>query len=274
MAALLQVTEQDMNDILGNQQEGDKIVSNISGDAMEMVQQRLASQAFLYISNYAKAVQRCGEIWLSMAKDIYVEPKRKMKGLNEQGKADTIELLKPTMGENGEVEYENDLSTADFDVVADVGPSFATQRAATRRSLLGMMQFASSDPQTQKILLATLMQNLEGDGVQEVADFMRRELVTAGVVKPTDEEAAALAQAAQNQQPDPNVLYIQAVSEKERAQAQKAQADSVNALADAQLKRAKVQETLAKMSLDDRRIVLDTMMAMNEMGAQSGNAVQ
>ena len=27
-----------------------------------------------------------------MAKDIYVEPKRKMKGLNEQGKADTIEL--------------------------------------------------------------------------------------------------------------------------------------------------------------------------------------
>jgi hypothetical protein len=274
MAALLQVTEQDMNDILGNQQEGDKIVSNISGDAMEMVQQRLASQAFLYISNYAKAVQRCGEIWLSMAKDIYVEPRRRMKGLNEQGKTDTIELLKPTMGENGEVEYENDLSTADFDVVADVGPSFATQRAATRRSLLGMMQFASSDPQTQKILLATLMQNLEGDGVQEVADFMRRELVTAGVVKPTDEEAAALAQAAQNQQPDPNVLYIQAVSEKERAQAQKAQADSVNALADAQLKRAKVQETLAKMSLDDRRIVLDTMMAMNEMGAQRGNAVQ
>ena len=62
---------------------------------MEMVQQRLASQAFLYISNYAKAVQRSGEIWLSMAKDVYVEPKRKMKGLNEQGKPDTIELLKP-----------------------------------------------------------------------------------------------------------------------------------------------------------------------------------
>jgi hypothetical protein len=40
------------------------------------------------------------------------------------------------------------------------------------------------------------------------------------------------------------------------------------------LKRAKVQETLSKMSLDDRRIVLDTMMAMNQMGAQRGNATQ
>jgi len=273
MAALLQVTEQDIDDILGNQREGDKIVSNISGDAVEMVQQRLEMQAFLYMSNYAKAVQRCGEIWLSMARDVYVEPKRKMKGVDEEGRASTIELMQPAMDENGVLTSRNDVTQATLDVVTSVGPSFATQRAATRRTLLSMMQFAQ-DPQIQKMLLAALMQNIEGDGVKDVAKFMRKEMVAAGVMEPTQEEAQALAQAAQNQQPDPNVLYIQAVSEKERAQAQKAQADSVNALADAQLKRAKVQETLAKMSLDDRRIVLDTMMAMNEMGAQRGNAVQ
>jgi hypothetical protein len=273
MAALLQVTEQDIDDILGNQREGDKIVSNISGDAVEMVQQRLEMQAFLYMSNYAKAVQRCGEIWLSMARDVYVEPKRKMKGVDEVGRASTIELMQPAMDENGALTHRNDVTQATLDVVTSVGPSFATQRAATRRTLLSMMQFAQ-DPQIQKMLLAALMQNIEGDGVKDVAKFLRKEMVAAGVMEPTQEEAQALAQAAQNQQPDPNVLYIQAVSEKERAQAQKAQADSVNALADAQLKRAKVQETLAKMSLDDRRIVLDTMMAMNEMGAQRGNAVQ
>jgi len=273
MAALLQVTEQDIDDILGNQREGDKIVSNISGDAVEMVQQRLEMQAFLYMSNYAKAVQRCGEIWLSMARDVYVEPKRKMKGVDEEGRASTVELMQPAMDENGALVHRNDVTQATLDVVTSVGPSFTTQRAATRRTLLSMMQFAQ-DPQIQKMLLAALMQNIEGDGVKDVAKFMRKEMVAAGVMEPTPEEAQALAQAAQNQQPDPNVLYIQAVSEKERAQAQKAQADSVNALADAQLKRAKVQETLAKMSLDDRRIVLDTMMAMKEMGAQSGNAVQ
>jgi hypothetical protein len=273
MAALLQVTEQDIDDILGNQREGDKIVSNISGDAVEMVQQRLEMQAFLYMSNYAKAVQRCGEIWLSMARDVYVEPKRKMKGVDEEGRASTIELMQPAMDENGALTSRNDVTQATLDVVTSVGPSFATQRAATRRTLLSMMQFAQ-DPQIQKMLLAALMQNIEGDGVKDVARFMRKEMVAAGVMEPTQEEAQALAQAAQNQQPDPNVLYVQAAAEKERAQAQKAQADSVNALADADLKRAKVQETLSKMSLDDRRIVLDTMMAMNQMGAQRGNATQ
>jgi hypothetical protein len=271
MAALLQLTEQDMDDILGNQREGDKIVSNISGDAVEMVQQRLAMQAFLYMSNYAKSVQRCGEIWLSMARDVYVEPKRKMKGIDEQGQASSIELLKPALGENGEMVHENDLTAAMLDVVANVGPSFATQRAATRRTLVGMMQFAQ-DPQTQKMLLAVLMQQLDGDGVRDVAEYMRRELVMSGVMKPTQEEAEMMAQAQQNQKPDPNTLYVEAASEKERALAQKAQADTVNAMADAQLKRAKAQESLAKMSLEDRRLVLDTLTQMNSMmGAQNGN---
>jgi hypothetical protein len=273
MAALLQLTEQDMDDILGNQREGDKIVSNISGDAVEMVQQRLAMQAFLYMSNYAKSVQRCGEIWLSMARDVYVEPKRKMKGIDEQGQASSIELLKPALGENGEMVHENDLTAAMLDVVANVGPSFATQRAATRRTLVGMMQFAQ-DPQTQKMLLAVLMQQLDGDGVRDVAEYMRRELVMSGVMKPTQEEAEMMAQAQQNQKPDPNTLYVEAASEKERALAQKAQADTVNAMADAQLKRAKAQESLAKMSLEDRRLVLDTLTQMNSMmGAQNGNNV-
>jgi hypothetical protein len=158
-----------------------------------------------------------------------------------------------------------------LDVVANVGPSFATQRAATRRTLVGMMQFAQ-DPQTQKMLLAVLMQQLDGDGVRDVAEYMRRELVMSGVMKPTQEEAEMMAQAQQNQKPDPNTLYVEAASEKERALAQKAQADTVNAMADAQLKRAKAQEALAKMSLEDRRLVLDTLTQMNSMmGAQNGN---
>jgi hypothetical protein len=81
----------------------------------------------------AKAIRRCGEVWLSMAKELYVEPKRKMKGLNEQGKTDTIELLKPALGENGEMVYENDLSAADFDVVPTSArrlPRNAHQRGA------------------------------------------------------------------------------------------------------------------------------------------------
>jgi hypothetical protein len=115
------------------------------------------------------------------------------------------------------------------------------------------------------MLLAVLMQQLDGDGVRDVAEYMRRELVMSGVMKPTQEEAEMMAQAQQNQKPDPNTLYVEAASEKERALAQKAQADTLNAMADAQLKRAKAQEALAKMSLEDRRLVLDTLTQMNSM---------
>jgi len=147
MAALLQITEQDMQDILGRQEAGEEVVPNISGKAIELIQSRLDMQSFIYMSNMAKAVKRSGEIWLSMAKDILVEPGRKMKAVGVQGELSTVELGRPILNEEtGEIEYENDLSNAKFDVAVDVGPSSSSKRAATVRSLMGMISI-SQDPQ-------------------------------------------------------------------------------------------------------------------------------
>jgi hypothetical protein len=135
MAALLQVTEQDMQDILGNPQAGEKVVSNVSGKAVEMVQQRLDMQTFIYMSNFAKAMKRCGEIWLSMAKDVYVEEGRQMKVITDNGDTDSVTLMQPTIDqETGEVKMANDLGAAKFDVDVDVGPSSSSKRAATVRA--------------------------------------------------------------------------------------------------------------------------------------------
>ena len=49
MAALLQITETDMQDILGNPAGADKMVSNISGKAVEMIQARVDGQAFMML---------------------------------------------------------------------------------------------------------------------------------------------------------------------------------------------------------------------------------
>jgi hypothetical protein len=110
MAALLQITETDMQDILGNPAGADKMVSNISGKAVEMIQARVDGQAFIYMSNFAKGMKRCGEIWLSMARDIYTEDKRKMKTIAATGEAGMVELMKPSIDqETGAVVMENDL---------------------------------------------------------------------------------------------------------------------------------------------------------------------
>jgi hypothetical protein len=260
MAALLQLTEQDMAEILGNNQQADKMVSNISGKAVELIQTRLDMQSFIYMTNMAKAMRRCGEIWLSMAKDIYVEEGRKMKSLDQMDQVGTVELMKPIIdSETGELVYDNDLSKATFDVSVDVGPSFTSRREATVRALTGMMQ-VTTDPETQMILQSMAIMNMDGEGIGDIKDFFRTKLVQLGVVKPTEEEQQQMMEAAmaQGQQPDPQSMYLMAESAKAEALALKAQADTEYSIARTEETRAKTAETISNIDIDQRKSAIET----------------
>lgn len=262
LAGLLQITEQDMQDILGKQEAGEEIAPNISGKAIELIQSRLDMQSFIYMSNMSKAVKRSGEIWLSMAREILVEPGRKMKAMGRQGDVSMIELGKPVLNEEtGEIEYENDLSGAKFDVMVDVGPSSSSRRAATVRSLMGMIQI-SADPETRTVLTAMAMMNMEGEGIGEVRDYFRKRLVMMGVIEPTEEEAMEMMQMAQSQQPDPQSVYLQAEAAKAQAQAVKAQADTEYTIARAEETRAKTIETLSSVENDQRESAVKTAQTL------------
>ena len=272
MAALLQVTEQDMQDILGNPSGADKMVSNISGKAVEMIQQRLDMQTFIYMSNFAKAMKRCGEVWLSMAKDVYIEEGRTMKVITEDESTDTVKLMTPTIDqETGEVRMANDLSAAKFDVNVEVGPSSSSKRAATVRALTGMMQI-TQDPETLQVLGAMSMMNMEGEGIGDVRDFFRQRLIKMGVVKPTDKEMEALMAEAQNQKEDPNSIFLQAAAEEAVAKAAQARASTIKTVADAELSRAKTAETLAKTGEIDQNMALSAIEANQQ--AMLGEQVQ
>jgi hypothetical protein len=273
MAALLQITEQDMQDILGSSQQADKMVSNISGKAVEMIQTRIDMQTYIYMSNFAKGMKRCGEIWLSMAKDIYVEEGRRMKVIGRTEDVDTVELMQPMVSDTGEVVMQNDLSGAKFDVVVDVGPSSSSKRAATVRALTGMMAI-TDDAQTKQVLQAMAMMNMEGEGIGDVRDFFRKQLLRMGVVKPTEQEAEQLMaeQQAQGQQQDPNAIFLQAAAEEAVAKAAQARASTIKTVADAGLSRAKTAETLAKTSVQEQNMVLTEIEAAQQ--AVMGQEVQ
>src|SRR5574343_209048 len=273
MAALLQVTETDMQDVLGNQQAGEEMQPNMSGKAVELIQNRLDMQTFIYMSNMAKAIKRSGEVWLSMAKDILVEEGRKMKGVGPQGEVEQIELIKPMANEADEVKNENDLADADFDVAVDVGPSSASKKQATVRALTGMMQI-TQDQETLQVLGAMAMMNMEGEGVSEVQNYFRQRLIRMGVVKPTEQESEAMMaeMEARGQQQDPNAIFLQAAAEEAVAKAAKARADTIKTVADAELSRARTAETMAKASEIDQNIALTTIDALEQ--ASLGEQVQ
>ena len=162
MAALLQITEQDMQDLLGNQQAAEELQPNVSGKAIELIQNKLDMQTFIYMSNMAKAVKRSGEIWLSMAKEIYVEDDRDLKVMTQQKDVESIRLMEPIINEDsGTVEYANDFSKAKFDLYVSVGPSTDSKRAATVRALTGMLQMAT-DPADQAVITAMTMMAARG----------------------------------------------------------------------------------------------------------------
>ncbi len=265
LAGLLQITEQDMSDLLGKPDAAEEIVSNVSGKAVELIQQRLDMQTYIYMSNMAKAVKRCGEVWLSMARDIVVEPGRKMKSVGLGGELSSIEIGKPMLNpKTGEVEYENDLSNAKFDVAVDVGPASATKRSATVRALLGMIQIAP-DPETQQVLTSMAMMNMDGEGIGEVRAYFRDKLIKMGVIQPTEQEGEKLlAEMQAAQQPDPQALYLQAAAMEAQAKAGQAQANTEYTLARAEETRAKTVEVLAGIQQKERTNVVNTAKALQE----------
>jgi len=273
MAALLQITESDMAEILGNNQQSDKMVSNISGKAVELIQTRLDMQTFIYMSNMAKAVRRCGEIWLSMAKDIYVEEKRKMKTVGSMEEVGSIELMKPQIDEEtGEVIYENNLGDALFDVAVDVGPSFSSRRDATVRALTGMMQ-VTTDPTTQQVLQAMAIMNMEGEGIGDIKEYFRKQLVQMGVVKPTEEEQQQMMEAQANVQQDAQTTYLLAEAAKSQAQAIQAQANTEYTLARSEETKAKTAETISNIDIDQRKSAIETAEKIGEALRPSTNVV-
>lgn len=261
MVALMQVTEQDMADVLGRPENAEKMVSNISGKAVEMIQQRLDMQTFIYMSNMAKAIKRSGEIWLSMAKDIFVEEGRNIKAIGKQGEVSTVELMRPVIGESGEIEYENDLSSANFDIAVDVGPSSSSKKAATVRAITGMMTI-TQDPETMQVLGSMAMMNMEGEGVSEVRDFFRKRLVNMGAVKPTEEEMQAMQAQAAQAQPDPQTQYMMAAANQADAEASKARADTVLTVAKAEETQAKTLKTMAEISEVDRKQAFEDLQLL------------
>jgi hypothetical protein len=268
MAALIGMTDADLKEILGNQQAGEQIQPNLSGIAVELIQNKLDMQSFIYISNMAKAIRRSAEIWLSMAREIYVENGRSLRLLNKQNKIDNIILMDPRESEkSGEIEYKNNFSKANFEVRVEVGPSTSSKRAATVRALSGMLQM-TQDPETSTILTAMIMMNMEGEGLSDIRAFYRKKMISMGIVKPSEQEARELAmQQAQAGQapPDASQQYLQAAAAESLAKAHKAQADTILTVAKSQETKAKTEKTLSQMDIDRQKQTLATIKKISHM---------
>ncbi len=260
LTALLQLIGIDMQEILGQSNNAQEVVSNISAKAVELIQTRLDMQNFIYMDNFKKSMKRCGEIWLDMERELADDEEKYKRIVKEDGTDEVVELRKPVTGKNGEVRYLNDPSAGEVKVVADVGPSFTTRRDGTVRAITGMMQFLQ-DPQDQAVLSSIAMKNLEGEGLEPARKYFRGKLISLGLEDPTPEEAEEIEKAKAAQKPDPQAQFLMAEAEKALALAKKAQADTLKALAEAEETRAQIGKIASEIKTADMDRILKLLEA-------------
>jgi hypothetical protein len=264
MAALLQISDVDIQSVLGSQEAGEPIKSNISGLSVELQQNALDAQNYIYISNMGKAIKRTGEIWLGMAKEIYFEDGKEMKSMAIDGSYSMIKVNEKRMNElSGITEKKNNFSEIDFDVDVDIGPTSNSKKSAIVKNLTGIMQI-TQDPETIQVLTAMVIANLQGEGLQDVKNYFRKKMVQMGAVKPNEEEQKMLEAQAQQAKPDPNAAYLQAAAEEAQAKAAKARADTLLVVAKADQTKADTAKVIAAMTQDEQRHVLEVSKMLNE----------
>jgi hypothetical protein len=242
-AALLQIAG---NDLAENDDNADQVKANTSAEAMDIAAARVDAKSGIPLDNMRQTVAREGEIYLSMAREVYYEPGRKVETLTNDGKDGEATLAEPVLGDDGVYKVRNDLTSGKFKVIASVTESTATARGKTVRQALAAAEIAvqAGDTELAQAYILTAAMNTEGEGMESMQAFARNKAIAIGLEQPTKEEQQEIekAQAAQGEQaPDPASQALTAQAGKDASMAELNKAKAVDTLAAAHLKGAQAE---------------------------------
>jgi hypothetical protein len=193
-------------DEIGNAQDASKEVkSNVSAQAMEIAAQRTDSISYSYMDNARQSMRWLGEIYLSKAREIYVEEGRTVETLGEDGERGELVLGQDVVDESGRFKVINDLSRGRYMVISDVTEQTATRRDKTARTMLNVASAAGAvgNNEFANAAIITAVLNMDGEGMTEFKDWTRKQALALGLAKPTDEEMQAAQQEQEQRPPTP-----------------------------------------------------------------------
>lgn len=264
-----------------------------SGKAVNAMQHRLDMQSYVYQKNHKTAMRRDGEIYASMAREIY-DTEREVILTMPDGTSRTEKLNEQTLDINTfEQSISNNMKDMVFDVYADIGPQFESVKAQNREELKELINgFPPGDP-TRNILLMEYLTMVDGVAFKSLRDYANKQLIIMGVREPeTEEEMMMLQQAQQGQQQtDPAMMLaaqaemqkamngaeenenkrmqLQLEAEKVRQSGDKNSVDFMKAMADIENTRADTLETMAKTRQISTQTVAQQVQSVSQLRGQA-----
>jgi hypothetical protein len=231
-ATLLQIASADLTDETDD--GADEVKANTSAEAMDIAAARVDAKSGIPLDNMRQSVQREGEIYLGMAREVYYEPGRSVETMSEDGEDGEATLQQAYTDDTGEFKVKNDFTQGKYKVIVDVTEATATRRDKTVKSMLNTASVAveAQDVELGQVCLLTAVMNQDGEGTTDVQKYARKRLVGMGVVEPNEEEQQQMQQAQQNQPPDPTQVLAEAQAEALKASAGKDAASAQKIIAE------------------------------------------
>ncbi|HCZ5072234.1 MULTISPECIES: portal protein [Salmonella] len=275
IATMLQLTSADIQEVTGSSQAMQQMPSNIGQETVNNLMNRADMASFIYLDNMAKSLKRAGEVWLSMAREVYGS-EREVRVVNEDG-TDDIALMNAQVvdSQTGRVVALNDLSTGRYDVTVDVGPSYTARRDATVSVLTNVLSTMLPNDPMRPAIQGIILDNIDGEGLDDFKEYNRNQLLTSGIVKPRNEKEQQIVmqaqQAAANQQ-NPEMVLAQAQMVAAQAEAQKAtnetaqtQIKAFTAQQDAMESQANTVYKLAQARNIDDKAVMEAIRLLKDV---------
>ena len=257
---MLQGMRQSVDDVTGGQASTEQMMnSQVTEGQLDRAMKGLEDEAYLYQNSFALAMKQAGRVYASMASELYDVP-REVTVQGPDGSESTVMVMEAVFDqESGEEVVLNDISSGKFDVYADVGPSFQSQREEAKAKLEELYKAMAGTPMGE-IVLMTYFTMLEGPNLEHLREHAKKQLIMQGIMEPETEEEQQMVQAAQQrgQEPTPDMVYAMAEQQKAQNQAQeiqmkygieqmKAQIDAYEAETGRTEAIAKLRETMAKI---------------------------
>lgn len=242
LLTMIDLSRQAVEDVANPGMPQDIADPDLSGKAVLALQNRVDQQSYVYQHNFKFAKRRDAEIYASMTSEIYDAP-RKVTIESPDGNRKEVELMSVVMDkETGEPVTINDLTNLEFEVYAEIGPSYATQKEQTRENILSIMETMQDGDPIKTALRLTLLEGMDGEGLKDIRKMARKQLVLDGIKEPeTEEELAMLQQAQSQQKQDPAMALAMAEQTKADAAMLSQQRQAQKDASDAAIANTKVQ---------------------------------
>jgi len=220
-----------------------------SGKAIIAQEKQGDRGSFIFTDNLVKSQEYTAEILVDLIPRIY-DTARQVRIMQQDGETESVDINTVNQEvideQTGKPVLVNDLSMGKYDVVAESGPAFATQRQESANQIIELM---TQSPEFAALSLDLVAKDLPILESKELTKRVRKQMIAQGTIEPTEQEIEDLG-LNESQQPDPQQVAIttniEMQTEKMMSDIEKQDAETLQIAVKTQQETIKSYETMIK----------------------------